>query len=199
MYYKAPKQQRAIASEREFLAALDGLLQSQSFEATTIEQVAEAAGLTRSAFLRRFGSKEQALFRLFTIYADAASDLMHQCVCDLEHHDSLHRLLTEMCASFDALLRTHFSANRGMNEYFKKDLESHDMTKKIFSECVVMMKKIQSKFAPPTASELGAYAAAQLLVSLNFHYVMRAMPALPLDDYQRHTLNAELIALALKK
>jgi hypothetical protein len=55
------------------------------------------------------------------------------------------------------------------------------------------------KFAPPTASELGAYAAAQLLVSLNFHYVMRAMPALPLDDYQRHTLNAALIALALKK
>jgi len=66
-------------------------------------------------------------------------------------------------------------------------------------ECVEMMKKVQQKFFPLSGFDVGANAAVQLLVGLNLPYMMRAMPALPQRKQLRHSLNAELIELALKK
>lgn len=199
MPYQRPVQARAIQSQNNFLSALDELLKEKSFEETTIEEIAERASQTKSAFLRRFGTKEQALFVLFEIYADEASALMAEAVATLSSTVSLEQTFYDMSYRFDQLLNKHFSANRAMNEYVKRQLESHDLTKKIFGECIAMMKSVQSAYSISSSSDVGAYAAAQLLVSIDFHYVMKAMPALPADPEVRHQLIAELLVVAIQK
>jgi len=49
------------SAERVPLAALQLLLQ-RGFDATSVEELAEAAGVSRSTFFRRFGSKEEMVF-----------------------------------------------------------------------------------------------------------------------------------------
>lgn len=39
-----------------------GLFAAQGFEETTVEQIAQAAGISRSTFFRQFGTKEEVLF-----------------------------------------------------------------------------------------------------------------------------------------
>ena len=136
MPYRQPTQDRALQTERNLLAALDDLLREQSFEETSITEIAKRAGSTKSAFLKRFGTKEQSVFVLFSHYAAEASELMTAFVQDLDVNAPLEDIFFDMSSRFDQLLNKHFSANRAMNEYFKRELESHDLTKKIFGECV---------------------------------------------------------------
>ena len=199
LLYVRPKQKRALETERSLLQALEDLLKEKSFEETSIEEIARRAGSTKSAFLKRFGTKEEALFVLFALYADEASALMADLIEKLDTNPSLEDMFFDMSSQFDTLLQKHFSANRAMNEHFKRELESHPLTKKIFGECIGMMCTIQKRCLRGGYSDVGAYAAAQLLVSLCFHYAMRAMPAMPADPVQRHRLFAEILALALKK
>lgn len=199
MPYRQPTQDRALQTERNLLAALDDLLREQSFEETSIAEIAKRAGSTKSAFLKRFGTKEQSLFVLFSYYAVEASELMTAFVQDLDANAPLEDIFFDMSSRFDQLLNKHFSANRAMNEYFKRELDSHDLTKKIFGECIQMMMHIQRHCLSGGYTDAGAYSAAQLLVSLDFHYAMRAMPALPADPEQRHRLIAEILALTIKK
>lgn len=44
------------------VAAAIGLLARQGFDATSVEELAEASGMSRSTFFRRFGSKEDVVF-----------------------------------------------------------------------------------------------------------------------------------------
>jgi len=44
------------------VAAAIGLLAKQGFDATSVEELAEASGMSRSTFFRRFGSKEDVVF-----------------------------------------------------------------------------------------------------------------------------------------
>lgn len=199
MPYKKPTQQRAIETEQRLLSALDQLLRIQSFEETSIEAIADQAGSTKSAFLQRFGSKDEALLVLFSIYADEASQTMADVLVRLDARIPLIITFEKISSEFDALLKKHFSANRAMNEYVKRRLESHDLTKKIFGECIEMMAAIQRVYFPGAYTLEGAKASAQLLVSLNFHYTMGAMPALPADPVHRHSFLAELLELAIKR
>ena len=50
-----------IASSAVPPAALD-LLITQGFDATSVDELAAAAGISRSTFFRRFGSKENMVF-----------------------------------------------------------------------------------------------------------------------------------------
>ncbi|MDQ0770910.1 AcrR family transcriptional regulator [Pseudarthrobacter defluvii] len=44
------------------VAAAIGLLAKQGYDATSVEELAEASGMSRSTFFRRFGSKEDVVF-----------------------------------------------------------------------------------------------------------------------------------------
>jgi len=44
------------------VAAAIGLLANKGFDATSVEELAEASGMSRSTFFRRFGSKEDVVF-----------------------------------------------------------------------------------------------------------------------------------------
>lgn len=92
------------------------------------------------------------------------------------------------------------SSNRAMNEHFQKRLEIHDLTKEIFKQAVELMKAIQTQFLEEGSyTDAGAWYAAQLLVTIDYNYLLKAMPAFPKDRETRHRLLADLLEVALKK
>jgi hypothetical protein len=197
--YITPKQPRAIETERRFLESMDALLTSTSYSTLSIEMIAEHAHLQKGAFLNRFGSKKQALFLLFKQYCDEcyrSIDEMSQSVPNTNL--GLVDLCAEISATFERLLIKHFSSNRAMYECFGEDLEVHDLTKGIFKRTVAMMMGIQKHYGliQPEVQN-NAFSATQILVTINFNFVMKAMPALPIEKAKRHRLIGKLIAEAL--
>lgn len=197
--YITPKQPRAIETERRFLESMDMLLVSNSYSKLSIEMIAEHAHLQKGAFLNRFGSKKQALFLLFRLYCEECYSTINE-ISQLVPNTTLS--LNEMCASvssqFEQLLIKNFSANRAMYECFAEDLEVHELTKGIFKSCVAMMLGIQNRYGLLNHEAKGnAFAATQLLVTINFNVVMKAMPAMPIEKTKRHKLIGNIIAEAL--
>ena len=200
MPYSAPIQSRSRNTERKFLIALDELLRVKGYSTTTIDDVAGKAGLTKAAFLKRFGSKEQAVIVLFSKYCDEVSGRMRSLQSQLDEYPDIHFTLRKMSQQFEAVLQTHLSSNRSMHEQFQARLKVHELTKGIFKQSVALMKATQDRFLPANSySDAGAWYAAQLLVTVDYNYLLRAMPAFPEDHQTRHNLIAELIEVALKK
>lgn len=197
--YNPPKQQRAIDTERRFLEAMDALLTSSSYSKISIEMIASHANLHKGAFLNRFGSKKQALVVLFGQYCE-------ECYCHIDDMirsvpktgSNIESIGADISATFEQLLVKHFSANRGMYECFGEDLKVHPLTKGIFKRTVVMMKVIQSHYGiTQRRASAQAFAATQILVTVNFNFVMNAMPGLPASQVKRHQLIGKLIAETL--
>lgn len=197
--YQKPIQARAAATEQRFLEALHHLLQHKSFGQLTIDDIAEQAGLTHSAFLKRFGSKKQALLVLYERYCGKATAVMSEIGRHVGAYVDIEAVCREMSVQLERIQQEDFPANRAMHEDFLERLEVDPRTKKIFLECVELMRKVQQNFRPgPAASDIGAFAAAQLLVTINYNHVLRAMPALPQDFELRHRLIGKIVAEALK-
>lgn len=196
--YQAPKQQRAIESETRFLNAFDEILKQRSYNNTTILDIANRAGLHKGAFLKRFGTKRGALVELFERYCIAASSAIAQGHARIDQHSLLHELCFELSQTQEKLQLIHFSANRAMHEFFMEELEVEPQTKRIFKQLAGLMQSIQNHYLPDqNCTAEGAYAAAQLMVTLNYNYVLQAMPAFPSNHKQRHDLIANLVIRAL--
>jgi AcrR family transcriptional regulator len=198
MGYKKPTQARAIATEQRFLNALDECLREKSFDATSIVDIAERAGLHRSAFLNRFGDKQQALLVLFERYCDLVFDVRETLRSNIDAYKTLDALCREMSSQLEQIQMAHFGANRAMQEYFYQKLETHDLVKRIFLDTVGLMKSAQHKILDESQrTDERAFAATQLLVTLNFNYVMRGMPGLPKGSEDRHALISKCMCAAL--
>lgn len=196
--YKKPLQLRAIATERRFLDALHELLQHKSLGQLTIDEIAEHAGLTRSAFLKRFGTKKQALLVMYERYCEKVFALMAQVEQDLPQYDSAQEACSQMSIHTERLQAEEFPVNRAMHELYQEDLVVDPRTKAMFLRGVELMRKIQQRWMQdmPT-SDAGAYAAAQLLLTIDYNYVLKAMPGLPADAQLRHRLIGNITAQAL--
>lgn len=200
MSARQPKQRRSQVTEDRFLRAFDELLSSKGFGGTTIDDVAELSGQTRSAFLKRFGSKQGALEVLFERYCTAASDTMLAAGRALDEAEAILPYLMSVSRQYEIILCEHRAANRAMHEHFIAKLEVHGLTKKIFRECVQLMHMVQAKFCSEGQyTEKGAWAAAQLLVTVNYNFVLEAMPAFPSDPNERHHLMARLLSICLQE
>jgi AcrR family transcriptional regulator len=195
--YAEPKQSRSKATEDAFLTALDKLLVQTSFKNLSIEDIANEAGISKGAFLRRFGSKRQALYVLFERYCVQATALMNRIVKDLPQTEELTDSLLDMSQSLEMLITDHYASNRAMREDFQENLDVHPSTRRIFLQCVEMMRQTQKRFLGNTC-EIGAYAAAQLLVSVTFDYAFNAMPGLPREYESRHRLVVNILTVALE-
>lgn len=199
--YQKPIQPRAIATEQRFLEALHHLLQEKSFGQLSIDEIAGHAGLTHSAFLKRFGSKKQALWVLYEKYCDKASAVMAEITRNMARFAHIEDVCQEMSEQLERIQLEDFPANRAMHEDFLEKLEVDPRTKRIFLECVGLMRSAQKAFMQETstsASDAGAFAAAQLLITINYNYVLKAMPALPVHADLRHRLIGKIVAEALK-
>ena len=196
--YQAPKQLRAVESEARFLNAFDEILKQRSYNNTTVQDIASLAGLHKGAFLKRFGTKRGALIALFERYCIAASTAIAQAHARIDQHTLLHELCLELSQTLESLQLIHFSANRAMHEFFMEELEVAPQTKRIFKELAGLMQSIQKHYlADQKCTAEGAYAAAQLMVTLNYNYVLQAMPAFPRVHQDRHNLIANLVIRAL--
>ena len=197
--YKKPLQPRAIATEKRFLDALNDLLKEKSLGQLSIDEIADHAQLTRGAFLKRFGSKKQALFVLWASYCNLASEQMVSIAACMPKFACIEDACMHMSKTLEHIQTLEFSVNRAMHEDFQENLRIDPQTKKIFLDCVDLMRQAQKQFnLAGAASDAGAFAAAQLLVTINYNYVLKAMPALPANSQARHKLIGDVVALALR-
>lgn len=197
--YRKPLQPRAIRSEGRFLDALNELLEHKSLGQLTIDEIAERAFLTRSAFLKRFGSKKQALLILYERYCEKAFAAIAQLEQALPNFASAEEACCQASRHTEALQAQDFPVNRAMHELFQEDLEVDPRTKALFLAGVGLMRQIQQRWMKDQpVSDAGAFAAAQLLLTIDFNYVLRAMPALPDDEQLRHRLIGNIVCQALR-
>lgn len=199
MKYREPTQPRSKVTQERFLTALSGLLEANALSDISVDDIALKAGLTHAAFMKRFGSKDQAVFLLFETYAVEVDKLIATLEGDIDKHRSLIDVLQEVSMRLEAIIATHFSANRAMFEMFQRKLETHPLTKQIFRNSVQLFHKFQNHFLEPgTFTEAGAWASTQLLVTLNFNYLMGAMPGLPREAETRHQFIARLLETTIR-
>jgi AcrR family transcriptional regulator len=196
--YSEPKQDRSKATEEAFLFALDTLLVQTSFKNLSIDEIAREAGISKGAFLRRFGSKRQALYVLYDRYCEKTVVVMDRIVSELPRKEQATESLFDMSKSLERLIKEDYSCNRAMREDFQENLEVHPSTRRIFLYCVEMMRQTQKRFFGG-ATDTGAYAAAQILITNTFEYVFNAMPGLPREFEQRHKLMADILFVALQR
>jgi AcrR family transcriptional regulator len=196
--YAPPRQNRAKTTEQRFLDALQELLHDKSLSLVTIDEIANKARLTRSAFLKRFGTKKNALFILYEFHCKKALTLFDEVSEKINNYDNVLEACKFISACVEKLHSDDFPANRAMHEIFTEQLCIADQTKILFRKCVELMKKIQFKFLPEgSGTEVGAHAAAQLIFTINYYYVMKAMPGLPRDHSKRHQLIAVMVVDSL--
>ena len=199
MTYKIPTQSRAKDTERRFLDALATCLQHKSFDETTIDAIADVAKLHRGAFLKRFGSKRAALAALYARYCSKALDEIQRIASNLEKWGNAEAACLEASMTLARIQTEDFGCNRAMHELFIKDLKTDPQTQQIFLATVDLMRQLQKHFLPANSfSDVGAYAATQLLTSLNYYQVIKALPALPRDHATRHALIAGCMLSALQ-
>lgn len=199
MGYKRPLQPRAILTENRLLDALIKLLKVKPLSGLTIEEVAHTANLTKGAFLKRFGSKKQALFLLWDRYIDDSVALKNHLAANLVNYKTAVDACAYISSEIEKMQTANFSINRAMYEEYAEELMIHSGTQRIFLECVDLMQSVRRRFAyEDTPRGERDFAAAQLLISLNYHYVLKAMPGLPADAQNRHRLIGRLVVEALK-
>jgi len=197
--YLPPRQSRAKTTEHKFLETLDGLLHEKSLGLLTIDQIADKACLTRSAFLKRFGSKKTAILILYSRFCEKFLKAIEEIDASLSNFESDEAACLSVSKRIEALQREDFAANRAMHELFMEQLEITDATMTLFKTGLELMKRIQSTHLPRgTGTEAGACAATQLVFSINLNYVMKTMPGLPRDSEVRHQLIASLMVKALR-
>lgn len=197
--YQKPQQFRAQLTEQRFLDALNELLNEKSLGQLTIDEIAQHANLNRGAFIKRFGSKKQALLILYERYCDKVLLVMEKIASDLPLYAKAEDVCYEMSKHAEHLQVKDFSANRAMHELFQEELSVDPRTKVIFLRCVDLMREIQKIFMHGTsASDAGAFAASQILFTFTLNYVLKAMPGLPSEPELRHKLVSEIAVTALK-
>ena len=198
MDYNEPKQWRSQQTERVFLDALDECLKNGSFQTITIADIADQAGLTQSAFLARFGSKDVALKRVFDRFCDDVYESLDRSfTAAAVASGDIRSCLRELSVTYERLVKKHWGANYAMHELFLKEGMIDDQTKEIFKATTVMLERLLERLGHAKVSTAAIFATTQLLVTINYNAVLGAMPGLPKDDDCFQTLIAGLLHEAL--
>jgi AcrR family transcriptional regulator len=199
MTYQRPKQSRAEQTEKRILDAYGQLLLLQSYHDTTVGQIADAAAVSHGAFMTRFGSKRNALGRLFELFCDdvyLVLDRLRKASSPV--NAKILDYLMSVSKEYEALVILHWGANRAMHEIFLKEGVIDDQTKGIFKATVAAL---HPKFCEILQQDLPierSFAAIQLMVTVNYNHVLGAMPGLPQKDDERHGLIGETMVAALQ-
>lgn len=197
--YRAPRQSRAQQTEQAFLSAFRRLLAERGFANTSIDDIATLSGQTRSAFLSRFGSKRAALLLLFDEYCADVSDLMRRIEEQVPTLPDARACVHLMSSSFEPRLTEHFACNRAMHELYLEDMKVDERTQRIFLVLVDLMRLVQKfHLSGERYTDNGAFSAAQILVTTNYNYVLKAMPGLARDAEMRHEMITRMVVEALK-
>lgn len=199
MTYRIPQQDRAIKSESAYLDAFEKLIAERGYVNTSVDAIAREVGLTKAAFLARFGSKKAALLLLFDRYCAKASASEQALASRVPSMPSADAAIYEVSTAIEKIQLENFGPNRAMQELFLEELKVDQRTQKIFLELIDLMRLVQKHhLCDIPYTDTGAFSAAQILVSVNFNYILRAMPALPRDHETRHRMIARMVVEALQ-
>jgi AcrR family transcriptional regulator len=188
MKYSKPKQSRALATEEALLEAFGALLGEQGYAATTVSEIGERANRSPGAFLARFGSKRQALDKLFERFCDEVYEALQRAQQELVAGAEVDLVLRALSECYEGLVRRHLGANRAMKEVFLTEGQIDPQTRSIFKATVALLHDIWVGEAGPDHARQGSFASTQVLVTLNYEYVLGSMPAFPSDPGERHRL-----------
>ncbi|WP_093903774.1 TetR/AcrR family transcriptional regulator [Streptomyces sp. cf386] len=76
------------------------LFQREGFEKVTLDDLATAAGVSRSTFLRYFGTKEEAVLAAFDAHGDQAADALRARPADEDDWTALRHALDTVIARY---------------------------------------------------------------------------------------------------
>lgn len=199
MPYQAPKQTRARETQKRILEAFGALLLSHSYHDTTVNMIAEAASVSHGAFMSRFGSKRAALSQLFELFCKDVYQSLNRLRTDSASPKiNLDGFAVSASRQYEQLVMEHWGANRAMHELFLKEGAIDEQTKGIFKETVQVFHPIFSQLAERKISLEGTFSAVQFMVTLNYNYVLGAMPGLPPNPDDRHQLISKTMLAAIE-
>lgn len=137
--------QESAQTRTDVVAAALDLFQSQGFDQTSVEQIAKAAGVSRSTFFRQFGGKEDVVFADHEQLLTEARDFLAEghpdpweAVCQASQHVFAHfahdpelaRLRYQIVRRVPALrereIVTVFRYERLFDEYLRRALPGID-------------------------------------------------------------------------
>ncbi|WP_306047883.1 TetR/AcrR family transcriptional regulator [Nioella sp. MMSF_3534] len=189
MTYVAPRQGRAIETEAKFLEAAEKLFAKNGFNNTTIDHIACAAGLHRGAFLKRFGSKYAIADILFERYCSESVCRLNETLQAMRGGEfaGFRDMLIQISVGLEMVLRKHIAANRAFNEILANRLEIEEKANNLFRHFIQVFRDGFAHFSPgEEVAKRDAIPPAQLLVVLNYNYVLEIAPSLPREHLQRH-------------
>lgn len=86
---------RQFVHDAIYDAAID-LFSKKGFDETTVEEVADAAGISRRSFFRYFTSKDDLLAQSVVAFGDAQVSAIRKCPKDLTPIDVVHKIVAEV-------------------------------------------------------------------------------------------------------
>lgn len=147
------------------LAALD-LFAAHGFEATTVDQIADAAGVGRRTFFRYFGSKEDVVF-------PDHDERLTEVVALLEAADAAETPLLVVSRSAEVVLEMYlaepevslkrFELTREVPPLRDKEITSIDRYQRVFA------KYLRNQYAGRADGDLRASVAAAAIVAAHNH------------------------------
>jgi len=174
------------------------LLIERPFSALTVDEIAVRTGLTKSAFLKRFGTKNNALLILYRNYCTEALVAISDLSKKISNFASAEDACIEISKQIQKCHKDHFCVNRAMFELFAKELIPAPETQELFLALVGLMRQVGTvHLVNSKATDVGIFAGTQMIMSLNFSFVMKAMPGLPKDEDARLKLIASIVVLSL--
>ncbi|MTD13626.1 TetR family transcriptional regulator [Nakamurella sp. YIM 132087] len=150
------------ARERLVLAAVD-LFTEQGYDATTVAEIAERAGVTKSTFFRHFPDKREVL----VAGQEALSRLLSEGIADAPEDATP---LEAVAAGLDRVSSEMTSFNRDLGPRIKAavaantELQERDRTKSVGMSAAMTEALLRRGIADPTAhlaAELGMIAFRQ--------------------------------------
>jgi len=199
MPYQAPKQTRAQETEKRILEAFGALLLNHSYHDTTVNMIAESASISHGAFMSRFGSKRAALGRLFELFCEDVYQVLSRIAAGAESSGlNLNEFAVSVSRQYEQVVTEHWGSNRAMHELFLKEGTIDEQTKGIFRETVQVFHPIFCQLAQREMPLEGTFSAVQFMVTLNYNYVLGAMPGLPPNQSDRHQLIGKTMLAAIE-
>jgi AcrR family transcriptional regulator len=133
------------AARTDVVAAALELFEGQGFEATSVEQIAQAAGVSRSTFFRQFGGKEDVVFADHEVLLDEVRQWLAKghrdpwlAVCEASEHVFRHfaadpevarrryRVVRNVPALREREIVTVFRYERLFDEYLRSSVPGLD-------------------------------------------------------------------------
>jgi AcrR family transcriptional regulator len=156
------------AARTHVVAAALELFERQGFEATSVEQIAQAAGVSRSTFFRQFGGKEDVVFADHEVLLDELRNWLSTghgdpwtAVCEASEHVFRH------FASDPDVARRRYKVVRGVPALREREIVTVFRYERLFDEYL--------RASIPGLDPLDAVGFAALVTAVHNHVLRQLL------------------------